>query len=134
MSIDRNTAHANSKAALDAKLQAGDTNFIADVDGQITAACAQGHFEVTALTSLNVSIINVYTYYTNLGYNVYFPDYANQNGQTLPSIINNPSNFFGYNWVQYWLRAITLYRITNPARITVGWRSYSPPANPEGPV
>ena len=134
MSIDRNTAYANSQAALQARLTAGDTGFITNVDIQIAEACALGHFEITALTNLNVSIINVYTYYTNLGYNVYFPDYANQNGQTLPSIINNPSNFFGYNWVQYWLNAITLYRITNPARITVGWRSYSPPANPEGPV
>lgn len=134
MSIDRNTAFANSQAALNARLTAGDTKFIDDVDSQITSATALGHFEITALTSLNVSIITVYTYYTNLGYNVYFPDYANQNGQTLPSIINNPSNFFGYNWVQYWLNAITLYNIVNPARMTIAWRSYSPPANPEGPV
>ena len=134
MSIDRNTANANSTAALYAKLTEGDTEFIANVDVQIDEACAQGHFAITALTNLNVSIINVFTYYTNLGYNVYFPDYANQNGQTLPSIINNPSNFFGYNWSQYWLNNITRYNITNPARMTVAWRSYSPPNNPEGPV
>lgn len=134
MSIDRNTAYANSQAARNARLTAGDTNFIADVDAQILAATELGHFEITSLTNLNVSIIAVYTYYTNLGYNVYFPDYANQNGQTLPSIINNPSNFFGYNWVAYWLNAITLYNITNPCRMTFSWRSYSPPANPEGPV
>lgn len=134
MSIDRNTAHANSMAALDAKLLAGDAEFIANVDAQITEACAQGHFDVTALTNLNVSIISVYTYYANLGYNVYFPDYANQNGETLPSIINSPSNFLGYNWSQYWLNNITRYNITNPARMTVSWKSYSPPDNPEGPV
>jgi hypothetical protein len=134
MSIDRNTAHANSHAALQARLTAGDTNFIADVDSQILSATQLGHFEITALTNLNVSIITVYTYYAGLGYNVYFPDYANQNGQTLPSIINNPSNFFGYNWVQYWLNAITLYNITNPCRMTIEWRSYSPPQNPQDPI
>ena len=134
MSIDRNTAFANSQAARNARLTAGDTKFIADVDGQILAATELGHFEITALTNLNVSIITVYTYYTNLGYNVYFPDYANQNGQTLPSIINNPSNFFGYNWVAYWLNAITLYNITNPCRMTIAWRSYVPAPDLDGAV
>lgn len=134
MSIDRNQAFANSHASLQARLTAGDSKFIEDVDSQILAATQLGHFEVTALTNLNVSIITVYTYYANLGYNVYFPDYANQNGQTLPSIINQPSNFFGYNWTSYWLNAITLYNITNPCRMTVAWRSYYPPNNPQGPV
>lgn len=134
MSIDRNTANAQSQAALNARLTAGDQAFIANVDAQIQTAIKLGYFQITALTNLNVSLINVYNYYSGLGYNVAFPDYANQNGAMLPSIINQPSNFFGYNWVQYWLNAITLYNIQNPARMTIYWQSPSSPTNLQSPV
>jgi len=134
MSIDRNTANAQSQKSQNAIQTIGDTNFIAAVDTQIQTAIKLGQFAVTALTNHTVSLITVYTYYANLGYNVSFPDYANQNGAQLPSIIQQPANYFGYNWAAYWLNTITLYGIRNPARMTIAWNSYSPPANPEGPV
>lgn len=134
MSIDRNTANAKSQAQVNVIQTIGDQEFIANVDAQIQTAIALGKFKITALSNHTVSLTTVFTYYSNLGYAVTFPDYANQNGAQLPSIIQQPANYFGYNWAAYWLNTITLYGIKNPARMTIAWNSYSPPANPEGPV
>lgn len=121
MSIDRNTANADSNTALTAIQTAADTDWIASVDSQIQTAITLGQFSVTALTNSAVNLDTVFQYYADLGYNVSFPDYANQNGNTLPSIINQPSNFFGYNWTAYWQGLLTLNIVSNPARITIAW-------------
>jgi hypothetical protein len=121
MSIDRNTANANANAALTTIQTTADTNWIASVDSQIAQAISLGYFQITAITNPAVNLMNVYAYYTGLGYNVTFPDYANQNGQNLPSTIQDPTNYFGYNWVAYWQGLITLSLVQNPCRISIMW-------------
>lgn len=121
MSLPALTAKANTATALAALQTAADAKFIADVDAQIATAINLGSYVITAVTNANVNITTIYNYYTGLGYHLEFPDYQQQNGQALPSIIQQPQNFFGYNWVQYWLNAIGAFHIKNPARITVSW-------------
>lgn len=121
MSIDRNTANADTMIALAALTTAVDTAFIADVDSQITQAIAMSQFQVTAMTGPNVNLSTVYAYYAALGYQVSFPDYQNQNGPASPSIMSQPVNLFGYNWIKFWENAINVMGVRPPARMTIAW-------------
>ncbi len=134
MSIDRNTANTNSTNSLNTIQANADSNFIASVDAQIQNAISLGQFEITAVTNNAVNLNYIYNYYANLGYEVYFPDYQNQNGAQLPSIIQQPQNFFGANWVAFWNGLISLNLVQNPARLTINWSSYEPPVNAQEPV
>lgn len=127
MSITRAEANANSTTSQNAIMSNADTIFIANVDWQIQQAISQGQFQVTAVSNAFINLMGVYQYYANLGYNVSFPDYANQNGANLPSIIQQPTNYFGYNWTAYWAGLIQLNLVSNPARLTIQWATYSPP-------
>lgn len=129
MSINANIANSNTQTTLNAIQTAADTNFIANVDSQIQTAINLGQFQITAITSNEVNISVVFNYYTNLGYNCTFPDYLQQNGQSIPSLVQQPVNFFGFNWTQFWLNAIGAFNITNPARMTISWN-----LNPITPV
>lgn len=122
MSIDRNTANANSTTAFNAIQTAADTYWIANVDSQIATAITLGQFTITAMADTSVNLNTVFQYYANLGYNVSFPDFANQNGGFLPSIINQPANLFGSNWNQYWMGLLTLSLVQTPCRISIAWQ------------
>jgi hypothetical protein len=132
MSINARIAHRQTQIALNAIQTAADKVFIASVDSQIQTAINLGLSEITAVTQPDVSINTVFNYYNNLGYLCSFPDYLQQNGQALPSIDQQPVNFFGFNWTQYWLNAIGAFHIKSPARMTVRWSLY--PRFPEDPV
>ncbi len=122
MSIDRNQANADTTTSFNAIQTAGDTTFIANVDSQIASAITLGQFTVTALADTSVNLNTVFQYYVALGYNVSFPDFANQNGGFLPSIINQPANLFGSNWNDYWMGLLTLNLVQTPCRISIAWK------------
>ena len=131
MSIPASTALTNSQSALTGIQTVADNAFIAAVDSQIQTAITLGQTQVTALTAANVNITNVFNYYTNLGYNCTFPDYLQQNGNAYPTLVYQPSNYFGYNWTQFWLNSIGAFNILSPARMTVSWTPYTVPVNDE---
>lgn len=122
MSINAHEAHKQSSEALYAIMTAADKVFIASVDAQIQTAIALGLFQVTAVTTPDVSINTVFQYYNNLKYLCSFPDYLQQNGMAFPTTITvQPADFFGFNWTQFWLNAIGAFHIKSPARMTVRW-------------
>lgn len=121
MSLPALTAQANTIAALAAIQTAADANFIAAVDSQILTAINLGASQITAMTNSGVNLNTIFNYYSGLGYIVTFPDFQQQNGAMIPSIVQQPVNFFGYNWITYWQNAIVAWGITNPARVTVSW-------------
>ena len=115
MSETKDQAQTATETARTAIQTAENTQFIANVDAQIAAASAQGHFFTSAITSPNVDIQAIFTYYSNLGYAVSFPDhFANPN--------TNPVQLFGQYWTDYWLGILTLYPLKNPARVLISWR------------
>lgn len=126
MSIDRNTANANTQANVTTIQNAADANWIANVDSQINQAIAMGVFAVTAITTPQVNLLNVFQYYSNLGYSVFFPDFQNQNGGNNPSTGVQPADYFGYVWAQFWQGLILQNVVRNPARITISWSSGGP--------
>src|ERR1700683_2644365 len=102
MSVDRNQAYLSTMAALKARQSLGDAVFIANVATQTATADLLGKKSITAVTNKNVNLVNIYMYYITLGYNVYFPDFANQHAGVWPGIYNQPANLFGWFWVDYW--------------------------------
>jgi hypothetical protein len=121
MSMPASTALTNSTTNQTAIQTAADTSFISSVDAQINTAINLGQFEITAVTNSNINISNIFNYYAGLGYYVSFPDYMQQNGAQIPSLFQQPTNFFGYNWIQYWQNYIGALSIKNPTRITIAW-------------
>lgn len=121
MSLPAATANANTQAAVTAIQTAADTNFIAAVDSQILTAINLGSYTVTAMTNQGVNLLTIFTYYTGLGYQVTFPDFLQQNGAAIPSLVQQPVNFFGYNWITFWQNSIIAFGITNPSRMTIAW-------------
>lgn len=119
--MDAKEAQDQTKVALEAIMTAEDAKFIADVDVMIQTAIKLGQSQITAITHQHVSIGTIFNYYTNLGFHCTFPDYLQQNGAQIPSLVQQPVNFFGFNWTQYWLNAIGQFHIRNPARMTVQW-------------
>ena len=131
MSVSRNQTYLATMAALKARQNLGDAIFIANVATQITTADSLGKCSVTAVTNKNVNLTNIYMYYITLGYNVYFPDYSNQHAGVWPGTYNQPSNLFGWFWVDYWANKINLFGLQNPCRITLSWGPNTPPPQPE---
>jgi len=130
MSIDRNKAHAAAIASLAAKQSAADAVFIASVNTQITTADKLGKTSVTAHANKNTDIVFLYLYFTNLGYSVYFPDYANQHAGVWPGLYNQPADLFGWHWVDFWADKIRLYGAKSPTRLTVSWPTGALPPTP----
>ena len=126
MSITAKEAHIASHTALNAIATEADKVFIAGVDAQIQTAITLGQFEITAIAGAQVSLMTVFNYYASLGYHCTFPDYLQQNGWPLPALVEPNSNFFGFNWRQYWINAVDQRHTKNPARMTIKW-AVSPP-------
>jgi hypothetical protein len=124
MSIDAKRALQKTQESLNSIQTLADKVFIASADAQIKAAIQLGQTQITAVTGNQVNVSTVFNYYNNLGYLCAFPDYLQQNGQALPSIVQQPVNFFGFNWTQFWLNAIGAFHIRNPARMTIRWNLY----------
>jgi hypothetical protein len=131
MSIDRNTAYRSAISVLRTRQTFYDSIFIANVATQTATADALGKNEITAWTNKNINLTNVYLYYTALGYNVYFPDFANMHAGKWPGTYNQPSDLFGWLWVDYWENKINLFGLQNPCRITLSWGPNQPPPQPE---
>jgi len=126
MSINRNQAHASTLAALTARQGLADTVFIAAVNTQIATADILGRSEITATTNTNMNLVNIYLYYVALGYEVYFPDYANQHAGIWPGLYNQAADLFGWFWVEYWANKVNLYGVQNPCRLTLRWEPNKP--------
>jgi hypothetical protein len=131
MSMDRNAAHNATVKALQTKQSFYDAIFIANVATQTATADALGHQQITAHTNKNVNLVNLYLYYTLLGYDVYFPDYANMHSGKWPGTYNQPADLFGWLWVDYWSDRINLFGVENPCRMTISWSPNKPPPQPE---
>jgi len=119
MSESASAANTASKTALTAAQVAANTQFYANVDAQIAQAQAQGLFEINATTSQNVDLPTVFSYYVNLGYAVYFPDYP-------ASLDNQPQQLFGQYWEAYWSNILYLTPLKNPCRMNISWAQPNP--------
>jgi hypothetical protein len=119
MSQTRDAANAAAIAAKTALQTAADTLFIATVDVLITNTIAQGGFQITANTNKDINVQTVFSYYSNLGYQVSFPDYATW-------FESNPSNLFGPFWEAFWQYNIANLYIKNPVRMTISWGASRP--------
>lgn len=131
MSISRSQAHNSTVIALRAKQTASDAIFIANVAIQVATADTLGQNAITATTNKNINLTNIYMYYVTLGFNVYFPDYANQHAGVWPGLYNQPADLFGWFWVDYWANKINLFGVQNPCRITLSWEPNKPPVAPQ---
>jgi hypothetical protein len=113
----KNQSQTNAQAANDALVAAANQIFIDNTDAAIQKAIDQGVFFVDSMAfDRNVNPQQVFQYYTDLGYNVSFPDY----------IVNQqlePAQLFGDFWINYW-RNNLLPRIGDkyPIRFLISWK------------
>jgi len=95
MSITRDQAQTDAQTANDDLTAAANARFIAAADIQIQEAIAQGKFFISAYTTENINPQTVFQHYTDLGYNVSFPDYP-------VNLALQPAELFGAFWVNFW--------------------------------
>jgi|ERR1035437_5577741 hypothetical protein len=113
-SIPASTALTDQKAAHEALEAADNALFIADADRQILAAIALGRADISMTTFGHVSPHGIWKYYSNLGYNINFPDLIQ--GQAF-----QPVDLFGEFWINYWNHTLLPPFSKNPVRIVINW-------------
>jgi hypothetical protein len=111
-SIPASAALAAQKAQKAALTAADNALFIADADKQIRAAIALDVSFVSATTFGDVNPHDIYKYYTNLGYDVDFPDLIQ--GQRF-----QPADLFGEFWLEYWNHTLLPNFPKGPIRIVI---------------
>ena len=117
MSITKSQAEIDSDAALAAIYLAAKNRFIAAADAQIQQAIDQGLSFVNCTTSDDVNPQDIFTYYTDLGYQVEFPDFARGSTPTAP-----PDDQNGF-WISAWLNTgLTRQRLEKPYRFLIIWK------------
>jgi len=116
-SIPASAALAAQKAAEDALVAADNALFIADADNQIQAAIALGRTEISITAQRHVNPHDIYKYYTNLGYNVDFPDF--RQGTAF-----QPVDLFGQFWIEYWNHTLLPPFQKNPVRVIINWAPF----------
>lgn len=113
-SVTKTQAEIDAQAALDAIYDAANARFIANADIQIQQAIDQGLFFVNCTTSDDVDPAAIFTYYTDLGYQVRFPDYPKNSTPTAP-----PDSNSGF-WVSSWLNTgLTRTKLEKPYRFLI---------------
>ena len=116
-SIPANAALAAQRAAEAALVAAANSNFIIDADNQIQAAIALGRTEISITAANHVDPHDIFKYYTNLGYNVDFPDF--RQGDAF-----QPVDLFGQFWIEYWNHTLLPPYARNPVRIIINWAPF----------
>ena len=116
-SVTKTQAQIDSEAAQNAIYAAANAKFIIDADIQIQQSIAQGLYFVHCKTSDNVNPTDLYAYYTNLGYEFHFPDFARNSKPSAP-----PSTDTGF-WVSAWINTgLTKQKLEHPYRFIISWR------------
>ena len=133
MSITAKQATAIAIAQLAAKQDAANALFIHEMYNQIRTAHKLGKYSVTAHANKNTNITFLYLYFFHLGYRVYFPNYANEHAGRWPGLDNQPSDLFGWFWIDYWTNEVRLFGIKSPTRITLSWNHGTIPPTPPFP-
>ncbi len=116
-SVPASAALAAQKEAEDALVAAANAKFIVDADQQIQAAIAQGRTEISITAFGYVKPHDIFKYYTNLGYNVDFPDF--RQGDAF-----QPVDLFGQFWIEYWNHTLLPPFAKNPVRILINWAPF----------
>lgn len=106
----KDQAYADAVTAYTAIVDAATTQWEADATLMIQNAITLGQFNVTLETGPNVSMNDVQTYFTNLGYKVWIPRYFR--GQ--------PAQLFGYFYEAYWEQK-NICHCQAPCSITIVW-------------
>jgi hypothetical protein len=123
-SISASAALAAQKAIKAALAVADNALFIADADRQILAAIALDKKFISITTFGEVNPHYIYKYYTNLGYDVDFPDLIQ--GQKF-----QPADLFGEFWLEYWEHTLLPSFHKGPIRIVIRpSKSGQPPVPP----
>lgn len=116
-SVTKDQAQTDAEAALAAIYAAANAKFIADADIQIQQAIAQGLLFVNCTTSDDVNPSDIFTYYTQLGYHVEFPDFAKNSTPTAP-----PDSDSGF-WVSSWINSgFSRTQLKKPYRFLIIWK------------
>lgn len=117
-SITKTQAQIDAEAAQDAIWAAANAKFIAEADIQIQQAIAQGLFFVNCQTSDDVNPTDLFTYYTQLGYQFQFPGYSKYSQPTAP-----PDEFRDGFYVSAWLNTgLTRQKLEKPYRFLIIWK------------
>ena len=116
MSLTKAQAQTQSTTANDVLTALENTRFISAVDLQILDAIAQGIFFVNSNTWQGVDPKEVCQYYIDLGYEVYFPEYAT-------SMAYQPAQLFGEFWEAFWAQnSMIPPSLKNPVRMIISWK------------
>ena len=116
-SITKTQAQTDADAAQAAIWAAANTKFIAEADIQIQQAIAQGLFFVNCQTSDDVNPTDLFTYYTQLGYQFQFPGYSVHSQPTA-----DPDGMGGF-FVSAWLNTgLTRQKLEKPYRFLIIWK------------
>ena len=117
MSITKTQAQTDSLNNQADIYAAANALFYADVDAQIQQAISQGIFFVYSTTSENINPSDVFTHYTQLGYQVTFPGFSVNSQPTAP-----PDSASGF-WVSSWLNTgLTKQRLEKPYKFLISWK------------
>jgi len=117
-SIPKTQAQSEAEAAQAAIWAAANAKFIAEVDAQIQLAIAQGLYFVNCTTSEDVNPADLFTYYTNLGYQFQFPGYSKYSQPTAP-----PDELGNGFYVSAWLNTgLTRQKLEKPYRFLIIWK------------
>lgn len=117
MSITKSQAQIDAETALAAIYAVANAKFIVEADAQIQQAIAQGKFFVNCVSSDDINPADLFTYYTQLGYQVQFPGYPPGSQPTSP-----PDEQPGF-WVSSWLNTgLTRTKLEKPYRLLITWR------------
>lgn len=109
------TAYANSLASLTTIQTAADDLFISDAAEAIAQANALGKYFVVLTTTKDCNILAIQTYFTGLGYHLFYLDLPN------PSLAHQPAELFGQFWFCYWSNNCVPPYVRNPQRIRISW-------------
>ena len=119
MSQDARSANTNTNNNVATIQTAADTQFIANVDAAILTAQGFGMYQCTLTSLAGVNLQTVYTYYTNLGYQVSFPD-------EVSNLNADPALLFGSMLDAYYYNLINNLNLQNPVRMTFDWSFNAP--------
>ncbi len=115
-SVTKDQAQTDAETALAAIYLAAKNRFIIDADIQIQQAIAQGLSFVNCTTSDDINPSDIFDYYTQLGYQVEFPDFPHGSKPTDP-----PDSNSGF-WVSNWLNTgLTRQKLEKPYRFLIIW-------------
>ena len=117
MSITKTQAQTNALTNEASIHAAANALFYVEVDAQIQQAVAQGIFFVYSTTSENINPSDVFTHYTQLGYQVTFPGFSSHSTPAAP-----PDSDNGF-WVSSWLNSgLNKQRLEKPYKFLISWK------------